>query len=128
MKMYIKSVLVNDQSKARTFYTDVLGFQIKHDIPMGEYNWLTVVSPDEPSGVELLLEPNAHNAARVFQETMFEDGVPLTSFSVEDIQSEYQRLQSLGVRFTQPPTEAEGVIVANLDDTCGNLIQLIQLG
>ena len=127
MKMYIKSVLVSDQSKARTFYTDVLGFQIKHDIPMGEYNWLTVVSSEEPSGVELLLEPNAHEAACGFQKAMFEDGIPLTSFSVEDIQSEYQKLQSKGVCFTQPPTEAGGVLVAILDDTCGNLIQLIQL-
>jgi catechol 2,3-dioxygenase-like lactoylglutathione lyase family enzyme len=102
MKMYIKSVFVDDQSKALEFYTKTLGFEKKHDIPMGHHRWLTLVSPEERDGVELLLEPNEHEAARVYQKALSKDGIPCTSFSVGDVQSEYQRLGNAGVTFTQP--------------------------
>lgn len=127
MKMYIKSVMVDDQAKALAFYTEKLGFAVKHDIPMGEFRWLTLVSKEEPDGVELALEPNVHTAAQAFQKAIHADGIPYTAFSVEDLESEAKRLQSLGVEFRQMPTEAGGVKIAVLDDTCGNLIQLIQL-
>ena len=127
MKMYIKSVMVDDQAKALAFYTEKLGFAVKHDIPMGEFRWLTLVSKEEPDGVELALEPNVHTAAQAFQKAIHSDGIPCTAFSVEDLESEAKRLQSLGVEFRQMPTEAGGVKIAVLDDTCGNLIQLIQL-
>ena len=127
MKMYIKSVLVDDQQKAFEFYTDVLGFKVKHDIPLGQHRWLTLVSPEEPDGVELLLEPNEHQAAKVFRAAVTADGIPWTSFSVDDIDAEYARLEKAGVSFTQPPIEAGGVKTAVFDDTCGNLIQIIQL-
>lgn len=127
MKMYIKSVMVDDQGKALAFYTEKLGFAVKHDIPMGEFRWLTLVSKEEPDGVELALEPNVHKAARTFQEAIYADGMPYTAFSVDDLDAEAERLQSLGVEFRQLPTEAGGVKIAVLDDTCGNLIQLIQL-
>ncbi|MGI9523207.1 MAG: VOC family protein [Hyphomicrobiaceae bacterium] len=127
MKMYIKSVFVDDQDKALAFYRDTLGFVVKHDIPLGEYRWLTLTSPEEQDGVELLLEPNQHPAARAFQEALAADGIPCTSFSVDDIASEHQRLQDAKVSFTQPPVKAGGATMAVFDDTCGNLIQLIQL-
>ena len=127
MKMYAKSVAVNDQAKALDFYTNKLGFIVKHDIPLGEHRWLTVVSPEEPDGVELVLEPNAHPASQAFQTALMADGIPFTAFSVEDIEAEVARLQSLGVAFTQPPVKAGGAIMAVFDDMCGNLIQLIQL-
>lgn len=125
--MYIKSIVVDDQDKARAFYTGTLGFQVKHDIPMGEFSWLTVVSPEEPDGVELGLEPNAHPAARTFQAAMKADGIPFTAFSVNDIKAEVARLEAAGVRFTQQPVKAGGATMAVFDDTCGNLIQLIEL-
>lgn len=125
--MYIKSIVVDDQDKARAFYTGTLGFQVKHDIPMGEFSWLTVVSPEEPDGVELGLEPNAHPAARTFQAAMKADGIPFTAFSVDDIKAEIARLEAAGVRFTQQPVKAGGATMAVFDDTCGNLIQLIEL-
>ena len=127
MRMYIKSVMVDDQSKAREFYTSKLGFEIKHDIPMGEYSWITLVSPDEKDGVELALEPNAHAAAKEFQKTMYNDGIPWTAFSVEDMAAEHTRLEAAGVLFTMPPKDMGDFKMAVFDDTCGNLIQLIEL-
>ncbi len=127
MKMYAKGVAVDDQSKALDFYTNKLGFIVKHDIPLGEHRWLTVVSPEEPEGVELLLEPNAHPASKAFQSALMADGIPFTAFSVDDIEAEVTRLEGLGVSFTQPPVKAGGAIMAVFDDTCGNLIQLVQL-
>jgi catechol 2,3-dioxygenase-like lactoylglutathione lyase family enzyme len=124
MKIVITSVYVDDQAKALAFYTDVLGFVKKHDIPMGEHRWLTVVSPDDPDGTELLLEPEGHPAARPFKDALTEDGVPFTSFGVDDVEAEHSRLSGLGVRFTQPPTAMGPVTTAVLDDTCGNLIQI----
>lgn len=127
MRMYMKGVTVNDQSKAHDFYTKILGFQVKHDMPAGEYRWLTVVSPEEPDGVELLLEPDAHPASRAFQEALMADGIPATAFSVDDVEAEVKRLQGLGVEFTQLPMEAGGAVIAIFKDTCGNLIQLMEV-
>jgi catechol 2,3-dioxygenase-like lactoylglutathione lyase family enzyme len=124
MKITLTSVLVDDQAKALAFYTDVLGFRPKHDVPLGEHRWLTVVSPEAPEGVELLLEPDEHPAARPFKAALVEDGIPFTSFGVENVQREYERLRGLGVRFTQEPTSMGPVTTAVLDDTCGNLIQI----
>ena len=126
MKMYIKSVMVEDQAKAHDFYTQVLGFEVKHDIPMGEHRWLTLVSPDERDGVELALEPNAYPAAQTMQKALMEDGIPWTAFSVDDVDAEYERLTNAGVEFTQPPVDAGPARMAVLNDTCGNLIQIIQ--
>ena len=119
------SVLVDDQAKALRFYTDVLGFVKKNDIPLGEARWLTVVSPDDPDGAELLLEPDGHPAAKPFKEALVADGIPFTSFAVDDVEAEYERLRALGVTFTQPPTEMGPVTTAVFDDTCGNLIQIV---
>ncbi|NNU16336.1 VOC family protein [Parvularcula sp. ZS-1/3] len=127
MKMYIKSVMVDDQQKALDFYTGKLGFEVKHDIPMGQFRWLTLVSPEERGGTELALEPNQHDVARQCQEAMKKDGIPWTAFSTDDIEGEVARLKREGVGFTVPPTKAGDVTMAILDDTCGNLIQLIQL-
>jgi catechol 2,3-dioxygenase-like lactoylglutathione lyase family enzyme len=124
MKIVTTSVLVDDQAKALAFYTDILGFVKKTDIPAGEHRWLTVVSPDAPDGVELLLEPDEHPAARPFKEALVADGMPYTSFAVDDVQAEFDRLSALGVHFTQPPTEMGPVTTAVFDDTCGNLIQI----
>jgi catechol 2,3-dioxygenase-like lactoylglutathione lyase family enzyme len=124
MRIVTTSVLVDDQAKALAFYTDVLGFVKKTDIPAGDDRWLTVVSPDEPDGVELLLEPDAHPAAKPFKEALVADGMPYTSFAVDDVQAEFDRLSALGVKFTQPPTEMGPVTTAVFDDTCGNLIQI----
>ena len=118
------SVLVDDQAKALAFYTDVLGFQPKTDVPLGEFRWLTVVSPEVPDGVELLLEPDGHPAAPPFKAALVADGIPYTSFSVNDVQAEFDRLSALGVQFTQPPTSMGPVTTAVFDDTCGNLIQI----
>jgi catechol 2,3-dioxygenase-like lactoylglutathione lyase family enzyme len=124
MKITLTSVLVDDQAKALAFYTDVLGFRKKTDVPLGEHRWLTVVSPEAPDGVELVLEPDEHPAARPFKAALVEDGIPFTSFSVDDVEREYERLRGLGVRFTQPPAAMGPVVTAVLDDTCGNLIQI----
>ncbi len=124
MKITLTSVLVDDQAKALRFYTDVLGFECKHDIPLGEHRWLTVVSPADPGGPELVLEPDEHPAARPFKSALVEDGIPFTSFAVDDVHAEHERLTGLGVRFTQPPTDMGPVTTAVLDDTCGNLIQI----
>lgn len=127
MRMYIKSICVDDQQKALAFYTEILGFIVKHDIPMGQHRWLTLVSPEEPDGVELGLEPNQHPAASSFQSALMADGIPFTAFSVQDIQSEVERLQAAGVLFTQLPVKAGPAATAILNDSCGNLIQLIEL-
>ncbi len=124
IRINLTSVLVDDQDKALAFYTDVLGFEKKTEIPMGEHRWLTVVSPADPDGVELVLEPDAHPAARPFKRALVEDGIPFTSFAVDDVHVEYERLRDLGVRFTQEPLEMGGVTTAVFDDTCGNLIQI----
>lgn len=126
MKIVITAVLVDDQDKALQFYTDMLGFQKKHDVPMGQFRWLTVVSPGDADGVELLLEPDQHPAAKPFKRALVEDGIPFTSFGVEDVQAEYDRLCQAGVHFTQPPVALGPVTTAVLDDTCGNLIQIAQ--
>jgi len=127
VKIAMTSVLVDDQEKALRFYTDVLGFEAKHDVPMGEHRWITVVSPDSRDGVELVLEPDAHPAARPFKEALVADGIPFTAFAVEDVQAEFTRLTGLGVRFTQQPLEMGPVTTAVLDDTCGNLIQIASM-
>ena len=124
MRINLTSVLVDDQAKALRFYTEVLGFVKKTEVPLGEHAWLTVVSPDDPDGVELVLEPDEHPAARPFKDALVEDGIPFTSFAVDDVAAEYERLVSRGVRFTQPPTEMGPVVTAVFDDTCGNLIQI----
>jgi catechol 2,3-dioxygenase-like lactoylglutathione lyase family enzyme len=124
VRINLASVLVDDQQKALRFYTEVLGFVKKTDIPMGEHSWLTVVSPDDPDGVELVLEPDQHPAARPFKDALVADGIPYTSFAVDDVQKEYERLKALGVTFTQEPTAMGPVTTAVLDDTCGNLIQI----
>jgi catechol 2,3-dioxygenase-like lactoylglutathione lyase family enzyme len=126
MKIVVTSVLVDDQDKALSFYTDVLGFEKKHDVPLGEFRWLTVVSPQDPNGTELLLEPDAHPAAKPFKEALVEDGIPYTSFGVDDVKADFERLSGRGVRYTQPPTEMGPVTTAVFDDTCGNLIQIAQ--
>jgi catechol 2,3-dioxygenase-like lactoylglutathione lyase family enzyme len=124
MKIVLTSVLVDDQAKALAFYTDVLGFIKKIDIPMGASRWLTVVSPEDRDGPQLLLEPDHHPAARPFKTALVEDGIPLASFGVPDAQEEYERLLALGVEFTQKPTKMGSVTTAVFDDTCGNLIQI----
>ncbi|HEY2958185.1 MAG TPA: VOC family protein [Actinomycetota bacterium] len=124
MRIYLTSVLVDDQDKALRFYTDVLGFTKKTDIPVGEARWLTVVAPDDPQGPELLLEPDAHPAAKPFKQALLADGIPATSFAVDDVHAEFERLRRLGVQFTQEPLELGGVTTAVFDDTCGNLIQV----
>lgn len=124
MRINLTSVLVDDQDKALRFYTEVLGFQKKTEVPVGEDRWLTVVSPEDPDGTELLLEPDRHPAARPFKEALVSDGIPFTSFAVDDVRKEFERLQGLGVRFTQEPVDMGPVTTAVLDDTCGNLIQL----
>ncbi|MFF1506332.1 VOC family protein [Streptomyces sp. NPDC058326] len=127
MRINLASLLVDDQERALRFYTDVLGFLKKTEVPLGEYRWLTVVSPEHPDGVELVLEPDtALPAARTYKKALVEAGIPLTSFAVDDVRAEYERLRGLGVRFTQEPVEMGPVTVAILDDTCGNLIQIAQ--
>jgi catechol 2,3-dioxygenase-like lactoylglutathione lyase family enzyme len=128
MRINLTSVLVDDQSKALQFYTDVLGFVKKTDIPLGENRWLTVVSPDQPEGPELLLEPDGHPAAKPFKQALVEDGIPFTSFAVDDVHKEFERLHGLGVRFTQEPIQAGPATTAVFDDTCGNLIQIASQG
>jgi catechol 2,3-dioxygenase-like lactoylglutathione lyase family enzyme len=126
MRITITSVFVDDQAKALAFYTDVLGFQKKEDVPVGDYRWLTVTSPEGAEGMELLLEPDAHPAAKAFKAALVADGIPLTSFGVDDLEAEVARLVAQGVRFTQEPVNHGPVSTAVFDDTCGNLIQLAQ--
>lgn len=126
MRIKLTSLMVDDQDKALRFYTDMLGFRKKHDIPVGEFRWMTVTSPEGPDDLELSLEPNANPAGKAFQDAMFAQGIPLAAFEVADLAAEYARLTARGVAFTKPPTPAGPVILAILVDTCGNLIQLYQ--
>jgi len=126
MKIVVTSVLVDDQEKALRFYTDVLGFEKKDDVPVGDVRWLTVVSPQNRDGTELLLEPDQHPAAKPFKAALVEDGMPYTSFAVDDVRAEFERMRDLGVTFTQEPMDMGPVTTAVFDDTCGNLIQIAQ--
>ncbi len=130
MRIKLNSILVDDQAKALQFYTEILGFVKKHDLPVGEFRWLTVVSPEARAAgcdeVELVLEPNANPAARDYQRALFEQGIPLTALAVDDVAREANRLRALGVRFTVEPTEVGPTTIAIFDDTCGNLIQIYQ--
>ncbi|RQR40796.1 MULTISPECIES: VOC family protein [unclassified Burkholderia] len=127
MRIYVTSIFVDDQDKALAFYTDTLGFRLKNNVPVGEYRWLTVVSKDQPDGTELMLEPSHHRAVGPFRQALYEDGIPAASFQVDDLDAEFARLDALGVRFTLAPMDAGPVRVAVLDDTCGNLVQLMQM-
>ncbi|HYK29199.1 MAG TPA: VOC family protein [Streptosporangiaceae bacterium] len=124
MRIHITSVFVDDQQSALRFYTDVLGFKKKTEVPLGDHSWLTVVSPQEPNGPELLLEPSSHPAVKPFKDALMDDGIPFTMFAVEDVHAEYERLRGLGVRFTQQPLDVGSAVMAVLDDTCGNLIAI----
>jgi catechol 2,3-dioxygenase-like lactoylglutathione lyase family enzyme len=128
MRINLTSVLVDDQDKALRFYTDVLGFEKKTEIPLGAHRWLTVVSPEARDGTELVLEPDGHPAAKPFKQALVEDGIPFTSFAVDDVHAEFERLRSRGVEFTQEPVESGPVTTAVFDDTCGNLIQIASHG
>jgi catechol 2,3-dioxygenase-like lactoylglutathione lyase family enzyme len=125
MRIHLSSVFVDDQDKALRFYTEVLGFVKKHEVPLGTDRWLTVVSPEDPDGTELLLEPDGHPAVKPYKNALVEDGIPATAFAVDDVHAEFHRLRELGVRFTQEPLETGPVTTAVLDDTCGNLIQIV---
>jgi catechol 2,3-dioxygenase-like lactoylglutathione lyase family enzyme len=124
MRINLASVLVDDQEKALRFYTEVLGFMEKINVPLGEHRWITVVSPEDPDGTQLVLEPDEHPAAKPFKKALVADGIPFTSFAVDDVRAEHERLRGLGVRFTQEPADMGPVTTAVLDDTCGNLIQI----
>ena len=126
MRIQLNSILVDDQEKALRFYTEVLGFLKKRDIPVGEYRWITVVSPEGPDDVELVLEPNANPAAKTYQEALFAQGIPLTAFAVDDMAAEFARLTAKSVAFTRKPEQAGPVTIAVFADTCGNLIQIYQ--
>ena len=126
MKIIVTSIFVQDQDKALEFYSEKLGFIKKEDVPAGKFRWITLVSPDAQDGTELLLEPNEHPAAKEYQKKLFADGIPVTMFGVEDIRKEYNRLMEKGVKFTLEPTQMGNVTIAVLDDTCGNLIQIVQ--
>ena len=125
MKIHLSSVFVDDQEKALRFYTEVLGFTKKTEVPLGEDRWLTMVSPEDPDGTELLLEPDGHPAVKPYKTALVNDGIPATSFAVDDVTAEFDRLRGLGVRFTQDPLTMGPVTTAVLDDTCGNLIQIV---
>ncbi|MGK7377363.1 VOC family protein [Planococcus sp. 1R117A] len=126
MNIIVTSLFVENQDKALKFYSETLGFVKKHDVPMGEFRWITLVSPDQPNGTELLLEPNNHPAAKEYQKKIFAEGIPATMFGVEDIQKEYNRLVELGVEFSIEPTKMGDTTIAVFDDTCGNFIQMAQ--
>ena len=126
MRIILTGVFVSDQDKALKFYTETLGFVKKHDVPVGEFKWLTVVSPDDPDGTELLLEPNENPVAQEYQKGLFDQGMPAASFGVTDIRAEHEKLKSLGVAFTMEPMDFGNVTIAVFDDTCGNLIQMMQ--
>ncbi|RZN16632.1 bleomycin resistance protein [Bradyrhizobium sp. Leo121] len=128
MRIYVMSVFVDDQAKALDFYTEKLGFIVKHDIPLGgDHRWLTVVSKEAPEGTELLLEPSEHPAVRPYKSALVNDGIPAASFKVDDLEKEFERLRQLGVEFTVQPMDAGPVRMAVFDDTCGNLIQLVEM-
>jgi len=124
MRITITGVYVDDQEAALAFYTDVLGFQVKHNVPVGEHAWITVVSPTAPDGPELLLEPVGHPAVKPYRDALVEDGIPLAQFGVDDVRAEHERLTAQGVTFTQPPTDYEDKVIAVFDDTCGNLVMI----
>jgi catechol 2,3-dioxygenase-like lactoylglutathione lyase family enzyme len=126
MRIHLSSIFVDDQDKALRFYTEVLGFEKKTEIPLGDHRWLTVVSPEDPQGIELVLTPDSHPAVKPFTEALVSDGIPFTSFAVDDITAEFERLRTLGVTFTQEPAPMGPVTTAVFDDTCGNLIQIAQ--
>ena len=126
MNIVVTSIFVQDQDKALEFYTEKLGFLKKDDVPAGEFRWLTLVSPDDPDGTELLLEPNNHPAAKEYQKKIFAEGIPAAMFAVADLRKEYERLAEKGVKFTMGPTEMGNLTFAIFDDTCGNLIQIVQ--
>jgi len=126
MRIKLTSIMVDNQDKALKFYTEIFGFVKKNEIPVGEYRWLTVVSPDGRDDLELSLEPNANPAGKSFQEAMFKQGIPITAFEVDDIGKEFEKLKRLGVVFTQEPTRTGPVTIAVCSDTCGNLVQLYQ--
>ncbi|WP_166872716.1 VOC family protein [Salinibacterium sp. ZJ450] len=123
-RINVTSVFVDDQAKALAFYTEKLGFVLKNDVPVGQFRWLTVVGADDPDGVELLLEPDDHPAAKAYKRALVQDGIPAASFAVDDVAAAHRELEAQGVTFTQPPTPMGPVVTAVLDDTCGNLIQL----
>lgn len=127
MRIYVTSVFVDDQAKALSFYTEKLGFVVKHDIPLGEHRWLTVVSKEDPEGTELLLEPDAHPAVGPYKAALVNDGIPAVSFKVDNLDKEFGRLRELGVTFTVEPMDAGTVRMAVFDDTCGNLVQIIEM-
>ncbi|MXZ35061.1 MAG: VOC family protein [Acidobacteria bacterium] len=126
MRIHLAGVFVDNQQKALRFYTETLGFQLKHNIPLGDHAWITVVSEEAPEGTELVLEPDDHPAVRPFKRALVEDGIPSTSFAVDDVEAEHERLMARGVRFVQSPTDLGPVITAVFDDTCGNLIQIAE--
>ncbi len=126
MRINLTGVVVDDQQKALRFYTETLGFRLKHNIPLGGHSWITVVSEEAPEGTELLLEPAAHPAVGPYRTALVEDGIPLASFAVDDVEAEHERLVAKGVRFVQPPTDLGTVVTAVFDDTCGNLIQIVE--
>lgn len=127
MRIVLTSILVDDQAKAVAFYTEKLGFLVKNDIPLGEHRWLTLVSPDATDGVEIALEPDEHPAVGPFKAALVADGIPFTSFAVDDVRAEYDRLKGLGVEFTQEPVAMGPAVTAVFEDTCGNLIQIAEL-
>lgn len=126
MRIRHTSVVVDDQQEALRFYTETLGFRLKHNIPLGEYAWITVVSAEEPEGTELVLEPAGHPAVVPYRKALVEDGIPFTAFTVDDVETEHERLVAKGVRFLQPPTDLGTVVTAVFDDSCGNLIQIME--
>lgn len=126
MKIIVTSIFVQDQDKALEFYSETMGFVKKQDVPVGEFRWITLVSPEDQDGTELLLEPNDHPAAKEYQKKIFAEGIPATMFGVADVRKEYKRLMEHGVKFTMEPTEMGEVTIAVFDDTCGNLIQIVQ--
>lgn len=126
IRVKLTSVMVNDQDRARKFYTEKLGFKVKYDVPMGAAAWLTLVAPDDPGGVELLLEPTGHPASKPFQQALYDDGVPLTQLYCEDVRKEYERLSAAGVAFKNEPRPMGPTIYADFDDSCGNIIRLVQ--
>ena len=126
MKIIVTSIFVENQDKALEFYSETLGFVKKHDVPAGEFRWITLVSPDNQGGTELVLEPNDNQAAKDYQKRLFEQGIPVTMFGVDDVRKEYDRLLKHGVKFTMEPTKMGNVTISVFDDTCGNLIQIIQ--
>ena len=125
MRIALTTIFVDDQEAAQAFYTSVLGFKLRHKVPVGDDFWLTVVSREDPDGPELLLEPSGHPAVRLFREALVADGIPFAQFTVDNVQTEYERLSDLGIEFTQPPADIGTAVVAVFDDTCGNLIQLL---